>query len=37
MECWFIHVMLFYYTKNVLRKQADNDVENNDPEFENID
>ena len=29
--------MLFYYTKNVLNKQADNDVEDNDPEFENLD
>jgi hypothetical protein len=26
-----------YYTKNVLNKQADNDVEDNDPEFENLD
>ena len=29
--------MLLYYTKNILNKQADNDVEDNDPEFENLD
>jgi len=34
---WFIHVMLFYYTRNVLNKQADKDVGDDDPEFENLD
>ena len=34
---WFIHVMLFYYTKNVLNKQADSDEGEEDPEFEELD
>ena len=34
---WFIHVMLFYYTRNVLNKQADKNVGDDNPEFENLD
>jgi hypothetical protein len=35
---WFLHVMLFYYTRNVLNKQADKDTEGeDDPEFEELD
>ena len=35
---WFLHVMLFYYTRNVLNKQADKDAkEEDDPEFEDLD
>ena len=35
---WFLHVMLFYYTRHVLNKQAEKDTEEeDDPEFENID
>ena len=35
---WFLHVMLFYYTRHVLNKQADNDTEGGeDPEFETLD
>jgi len=35
---WFLHVMLFYHTQNVLKKQAENSLEKeDDPEFETID
>ena len=35
---WFLHVMLFYHTQNVLNKQAENSLEReDDPEFETID
>jgi hypothetical protein len=35
---WFLHVMLFYYTQQVLNKQADNNTEeDDDPEFEELD
>ena len=35
---WFLHVMLFYYTRQVLKKQQNNDTEKeNDPEFEDLD
>ena len=34
---WFLHVMLFYYTQNVLNKQAeDSPEEEDDPEFEDL-
>ena len=35
---WFLHVMLFYYTRQVLKKQQNNNTEKeNDPEFEDLD
>jgi hypothetical protein len=35
---WFLHVMLFYYTRNVLNKQEENSPEEeDDPEFEDLD
>jgi hypothetical protein len=35
---WFLHVMLFYHTQNVLNKQAENSLEGeDDPEFETLD
>ena len=35
---WFLHVMLFYYTRNVLNKQAEDSPEReDDPEFEDLD
>ena len=34
---WFLHVMLFYYTQNVLNKQAeDSPEEEDDLEFEDL-
>ena len=34
---WFLHVMLFYYTQNVLNKQAEDSPEGeDDPEFEDL-
>jgi hypothetical protein len=34
---WFLHVMLVYYTRNVLNKQADKDTEGEeDLEFEEL-
>ena len=35
---WFLHVMLFYYTQQVLARQTNkNTTEVNDPEYESID
>ena len=35
---WFLHVMLFYYTRQVLKKQQNNVTEKaDDPEFEDLD
>jgi len=34
---WLLHVMLFYYTQNVLNKQAEDGPEEDDPEFEDLD
>jgi hypothetical protein len=35
---WFLHVMLFYYTQQVLDNQKNkNTEEDDDPEFEDID
>ncbi len=34
---WFLHVMLFYYTQQVLNRQAEGDLDvNDDPEFEDL-
>ncbi len=34
---WFLHVMLFYYTQQILNRQADNDPDiGDDPEFEDL-
>jgi len=34
---WFLHVMLFYYTRQILNRQADNDLDMGDnPEFEDL-
>ena len=34
---WFLHVMLFYYTQQVLDKQNNNDTEEvDDPEYEDL-
>ena len=34
---WYLHVMLFYYTSWVLKKQQDNTEKENDTEFEDLD
>ena len=35
---WFLHVMLFYYTQQVLKKQQNKVTEKeDDPEFEDLD
>ena len=35
---WFLHVMLFYYTQQVLAKQTNkNTTKVDDPEYESID
>jgi len=33
---WFLHVMLFHYTQQVLNKQAENTEMDDDPEYEDI-
>jgi hypothetical protein len=34
---WFLHVMMFYYTCQVLKKQQDcNTEQEDDPEFEDL-
>jgi hypothetical protein len=38
---WFLHVMLFYYTRRVIKRQQDDQgdgtADKDDPEFEDID